>query len=102
MHAAWSTVLLPGLATAWLSVGVAATQTRDCSCGFYDASTQHLFTESTIVYFNESSGLPLEDFAVESYEHKYERDWNAVYRQGAAASNVRLSNSSSFPSLELA
>lgn len=43
-----------------------------CACGYYDDRTQYLFTESVIVYFNETAALPLADFEVESYTHRFE------------------------------
>lgn len=67
---------------------------KNCSCGFYDADTTELFTDSIIVYFNETDSLPV-DFVTENYEHKYEKDWNAIYRQGADPSNAQLNNSDS-------
>ncbi|KAL5320384.1 hypothetical protein ACEPPN_011185 [Leptodophora sp. 'Broadleaf-Isolate-01'] len=63
----------------------------DCTCGFYDADTDLLFTDSTIVYFNETDTIP-DSLVVESFEHRYDRGWNALYRQGAAADNVEISN----------
>jgi len=68
--------------------------TPDCSCGFYDPSTQDLFTDSTIVYFNETKTIPNATFTVESYEHSYERNWNALYRTGARKSNLHFGNDS--------
>lgn len=68
------------------------TETKDvgsCSCGYYDEDAKLLFTESSIVYFNESSGIPT-DFVVEEFAHRYDRGWNAVYRHGAAIDNVEI------------
>lgn len=65
----------------------------NCSCGFYDASTDNLFTESLIVYFNESTSLPIDGFKVDDFEHSSEKDWNSIYRQGATPSNVVLNQS---------
>jgi hypothetical protein len=62
-----------------------------CSCGFYDSEADMVFTDSTIVYFNETDIIP-EDLVVESFEHKYDRGWNALYRQGASAQNVEIGN----------
>lgn len=62
---------------------------KNCSCGFYDNQTKELFTDSIIVYFNETNSLPT-DFIAETEAKKYEKDWNAVYRQGADPSNVRI------------
>ena len=64
--------------------------TTDCQCGYYDPATRNLFTDSVIVYFNETKTLPSDSFVVQSYENKYERGWNTRYRQGANASNVHL------------
>ena len=50
-----------------------------------------VFTDSSIIYFNETDTIP-DDVVVESFEHKYDRGWNAVYRQGAAKENVVIAN----------
>ncbi|KAF2624320.1 glycoside hydrolase family 16 protein [Macroventuria anomochaeta] len=65
----------------------------NCTCGFYDSSTGLLFTDSIIVYFNETNGLPSE-FVAEQYSNKYEKDWNAIYRQGADPANLQPGNDS--------
>lgn len=70
-----------------------ATDVQDCSCGFLDAKTGELFTDATIVYFNETTDLP-QDFYVQHYAHKKEYGWNTVYRSGALASNVAVTNTS--------
>lgn len=67
---------------------------KNCSCGFYDSQTEELFTDSIIVYFNETSKLP-DDFVAETYAQKYEKDWNAINRQGASPENVRFNDSRS-------
>lgn len=64
----------------------------NCSCGFYDASTKELFTDSIIVYFNETSGLPIPDFQVESYQNNYEKDWNAIFRQATDPENLQIND----------
>lgn len=62
----------------------------DCSCGFYDHVTQEFFTESAIVYFNETTQLPTDIFIPEVYGNIYEKGWNARYRQGFNQSNIIL------------
>ncbi|KAI9734051.1 MAG: hypothetical protein M1818_006989 [Claussenomyces sp. TS43310] len=72
------------------------TTTQDvagCTCGFYDQEADMVFTESSIVYFNETDGIP-DDLVLESFAHKYDRGWNAIYRQGAAVENVQITNHS--------
>ncbi|PQE24754.1 Glycoside hydrolase family 16 protein [Rutstroemia sp. NJR-2017a BVV2] len=62
-----------------------------CSCGFLDAATGNLFTESLIIYFNETNTV-LDDFILQSYENKYEKDYNSVFRQGSNPVNIKLFN----------
>ena len=79
-----------------LSTGVAeARNATNCSCGYYDSKAETLWTESIIVYFNETTELPTPNFVEESYSHKYEKGWNTQFREGADSSNIGLSNSSS-------
>ena len=85
--------LLLALFTFYASAQVPSGQ-RNCSCGFYDHNTRELFTDSIIVYFNETTTLP-SDLVLEEFEQKYEKDWNAVNRQGAASANVRFNDSNS-------
>ncbi|TGO25658.1 hypothetical protein BPAE_0075g00130 [Botrytis paeoniae] len=66
----------------------------DCSCGYYDVVTGNLFTESLITYFNETDTLS-DDFVLQSYENKYEKDYNSIFRQGSTPININLLNSSS-------
>ncbi|KAJ4370387.1 hypothetical protein N0V83_004905 [Neocucurbitaria cava] len=67
---------------------------QNCTCGFYNGQTNEVFTDAIIVYFNETNNLP-DDLVAEAYTQKYEKDWNAIYRQGAKSSNVRLNASES-------
>ena len=78
-----------------LVVAVSGTSnvSTDCSCGFYDAVNDNLFTDSIIVYFNETTALPADDFLAESYMNKYEQGWNSQFRQGASPANVDFGNS---------
>ena len=71
---------------------------NDCSCGFYDPTADLLFTDTSIVYFNETESIPTDQFHVEDFEHRYDRGWNTVYRQGAKAENVAIVNDTNFRS----
>lgn len=85
--AAFSATLIP---TAF-----AVNSTSDnCQCGFYDATAKKLFTESIILYFNETTDLPIPGFVQETYTHKYEKGWNTQFRMGADPANIEISNSS--------
>ena len=75
-----------------------------CSCGYYDAITKSYYTDSLIMYFNESSELSRHGFMEDSYENDYEIGWNTRFRQAASPTNLQVQNSSSSPfrtSLEL-
>ncbi|KAL1296791.1 hypothetical protein AAFC00_000252 [Neodothiora populina] len=69
-----------------------AADVRDCSCGFEDFRSGQVYTDATIVYFNETIG-PLEDFFSEDFAHKREHGWNTVFRAGAIPDNVAIANS---------
>ena len=74
---------------------VLAANASNCSCGYLDSNTGNLFTDSIIVYFNETSAFPDHDFVAESYTNKYEQGWNSVFRQAADPANVAFANDSS-------
>lgn len=76
---------------------ISGTNNTDCSCGYYDESTKNLFTDSIIVYFNETSSLDLTGFAGQTYKNPYEKGWNDQYRQGADLSHLQIVNDSSSP-----
>ena len=68
---------------------------KECACGYVDPSSQKRFTDSIIVYFNETTEVPTSAFLAESYRNKYEQGWNSQFRQGADPANVRFDNSTS-------
>ena len=72
--------------------------TASCPCGYYDAGTSTVWTESIIVYFNETTTSTIPGFVKESYAHKYEKGWNTQFRTGADRSNALFSNSTSLRS----
>jgi len=73
---------------------IEAAASDSCACGFYDSSTKQVFTDSIIVYFNETQEIPENIFQVQSYAHKAEKGWNSLYREGAVAGNSLISSSS--------
>ncbi|KAG9950039.1 hypothetical protein KCU85_g3805, partial [Aureobasidium melanogenum] len=73
---------------------IEATASSSCACGFYDHSTEQVFTDSIIVYFNETQTVPEDVFHIQSFTHKVEKGWNSLYRQGALPGNSLISNSS--------
>ncbi|KAK4994226.1 hypothetical protein LTR66_005696 [Elasticomyces elasticus] len=100
------------LLTVQLAISLAlalASSSDQCSCGFYDASSQQLYAESIIVYFNETSSLPSDVLAVQDFTHRSEKGWTSLFRHGARPFNARIGNFSTAswpesvnkPSLEL-
>lgn len=82
------------LLSALPSFAEVASGQKNCTCGFYDSQTKDLFTDSIVVYFNETTSIP-KDFLAENYVHTYEKDWNAIYRIAADPSNIRFNDSES-------
>ena len=68
---------------------------EDCHCGFLDPLNGRSYTDSLIVYFNETGELG-DAFNVSSYEHAYEKGWGKYYREGALESNVYYENGSTW------
>ena len=64
----------------------------NCDCGYYDPIANQLYTDSLVVYFNETSSVPEDVFMLSKYENYAEKSWNAQYRQGADPSNLVISN----------
>ncbi|KAI7632996.1 hypothetical protein KC319_g16061, partial [Hortaea werneckii] len=62
--------------------------TSDCPCGFVDNASQKVYSDSIIVYFNETDQVPSDIFAVDTFEHEYEIGWNIYYREGAVEKNA--------------
>lgn len=71
----------------------------NCSCGYYDVATGNIWTESMIVYFNETTATPIPGLIGESYSNKYEKGWDTQFRTGADLSNIKFSNSTTPPRL---
>lgn len=67
----------------------------ECSCGYYDDVTGNWFTESAIVYFNETEELPEDVFYAQQYVNQREKGWNTQFRQGASVSNVQVGSNAS-------
>lgn len=80
---------------------VNAKNVSDCSCGYLDPTSGELFTDSIIVYLNETSNISTTDFIAEQFSHPYEKSWNSIYRAGAALENLAVNNVDNFTALEL-
>lgn len=74
-----------------------ATLTSECSCGFRDSQTGELYTESIIMYFNETNYVDQHVFRLMDYSRKNQKGWGTIFRQGASPANVRIGNNGSLP-----
>ena len=86
-----SVVTLLGL--AGLVAGIS--DVKGCDCGFYDASQGNLWTDSIVVYFNETGSIDDEIWWRENWRNTYEQGWNAQFITGSATNNSWIGNSSS-------
>lgn len=93
----YTLLLLLWSSIAALANGAAhdTTLSNSCSCGFLDPNTDTLYTESIIVYFNETSPADQHDFELLDYAKHNEKGWKTTYRQGASPSNVHMGNNGS-------
>jgi hypothetical protein len=67
---------------------------QNCTCGFRDPDSQEIWTDSIIVYFNETLIDP-EIWRLPQYAHIKEQGWNTIYRAGADPS-LALANDTTF------
>lgn len=67
-------------------------EVSECSCGFLDQNTLSVYTDSLVVYFNETEAIDPNIFEIQQFAHKKEHGWNSQFKIGAAPANVRLSN----------
>lgn len=69
----------------------------DCHCGFIDPETSKVYTDSVIVYFNETNtSVPSNIFSVDTFKHPYEKGWFVYYREGAIKENVYFESGSTW------
>jgi hypothetical protein len=69
-----------------------ATDVSECNCGFQDDQTSSVYTDSLIVYFNETDEIDPAIFQAEDFAHKKEQGWNSLYKIGASSNNARFTN----------
>jgi hypothetical protein len=85
---------LVGLTTVYAQ---STTSSSKCGCGFVDPSNQRVYTESIIVYFNETDALDGNIFQPLDYRKRVQKGWNTIFRQGADPSNFEIGNYASLP-----
>lgn len=62
--------------------------TAECSCGYLDPKTSLVYTDSVIVYFNETDTVPTDVFSIDTFKHSSEKGWFIYYKEGAVKENV--------------
>ncbi|KAK5125519.1 hypothetical protein LTR85_000630 [Meristemomyces frigidus] len=68
--------------------------TAGCHCGYIDPSTSLVYTDSVIVYFNETNTVPKDVFSIDTFKHSSEKGWFIYYREGAVEENVKFEEGS--------
>ncbi|BFZ57697.1 hypothetical protein PYCC9005_004750 [Savitreella phatthalungensis] len=77
-------------------LGRAFAVNTDCACGFLDPVTGDLWTDSTIIYFNETTPDQIAstpDFISLNFTNIYEDGYDATFRQACYPSNLGLTDS---------
>lgn len=69
-----------------------ARDVSECSCGFKDEQTASVYTDSLVVYFNETDTIDPAIFQASSFAHKKEQGCNSVYKIGALSDNAKIVN----------
>jgi hypothetical protein len=69
-----------------------ALDVTDCSCGFQDERTASFYTDSIVLYFNETDSIDPAALVAQDFHHKKEQGWNSLFRVGAKADNARITN----------
>jgi hypothetical protein len=84
---------------------VLAREVTECSCGFQDDRTSSVYTDSIVLYFNETDSIDPAIFLAEDFAHKKEQGWNSLFKIGAQSSNAKITNTtlhgSSLQALEM-
>lgn len=78
-----------------LAATIARVNARDvnCACGYLDPLTKDLWTDTTILYFNETTAAELAtnvDFVDLHFANLYEPGFATTFRQAAVESNIGL------------
>nr|POF21104.1 hypothetical protein CFP56_66518 [Quercus suber] len=95
-HVMRATSVFTALAIAAANAAASDEQSL-CSCGFQDPASKAVYTESLIVYFNETDTVDSTIFTTEAYEHRKEKGWTTTYRQGAVLENVAFGDEDALP-----
>jgi hypothetical protein len=69
-----------------------ALDVTECSCGFQDERTASFYTDSIVLYFNETDNIDPAAFLAQDFSHKKEQGWNSLFKIGAKADNARIAN----------
>lgn len=75
-----------------IAPGAIARDVSECSCGFKDEQTASIYTDSLVVYFNETDTIDPAIFQASNFAHKKEQGWNSVYKIGAHSDNAKIVN----------
>jgi hypothetical protein len=74
------------------AVPAIALEVSECSCGFEDEQTASIYTDSIVLYFNETDTIDPAIFQASDFAHKKEQGWNSRFRVGAQPDNAKITN----------
>lgn len=80
------------IAVFFSTIPAIALDVTECSCGFQDEQTASFYTDSIVLYFNETDNINPAAFITQDYTHKKEQGWNSLFKTGAKAANARIAN----------
>jgi hypothetical protein len=75
-----------------------ARDVAECSCGFQDDRTSSVYTDSIVIYFNETDTIDPAILIAEDFAHKKEQGWNSIFTIGARSSNANITNTTVYGS----
>ncbi|WPH01948.1 Hypothetical protein R9X50_00480200 [Acrodontium crateriforme] len=79
------------------SASINTTNTNQCVCGYQDPTTNAVYTDAIIVYFNETTAIDHHLFSLSDFEHTKEKSWSSIYKQGAKPLNAVIGNGGALP-----
>jgi hypothetical protein len=84
--------LIIAIAVFFSVLPATALDVTECSCGFQDERTASFYTDSIVLYFNETDNIDPAAFLAQDFSHKKEQGWNSLFKIGAKADNARIAN----------
>jgi len=85
-------LLLISIVSLLVVLPAIAREVTECSCGFEDVRTASVYTDSIVLYFNETDTIDPAVLRATDFTHKKEQGWNSRFKVGARSGNARITN----------